>query len=600
MRDSWWLKFVSLAVILRVLLAAFLYHTDLKGIYNASTLISKYGWVEGYKEGIRENTPLPYPPPVYFIFSNYQKIGRFLFTRNFRSWIEGSDLKVGNYKGIFRDLIFMKLPLILIDLFVAWLLLKMVALDKRRLVTFIWLFNPFSLYAIYGISNFDIMPTALVLASAFYFRRSKTISYVLLGVGAGFKVFPILLIPFWLVLDDRQWLKKLRDLVIFGGSFAFCLLPIIRSGEVLSSVFFSNLTGGITRASLDIGNHETVPIYLVFYSLLLITAAFGYLKKVPIAVVPVAVFGSLLGLSNFHPQWMLWLMPFLLLLVVGDWLRWQLVLFLMFAFLGVVSLVDDIYMTFGILSPINGAFTSLPSVRQLVERVGVGGQLQGFFHAFFLAGLILAVVEILRGTKVDQKFQNMVPMGILKFSSLLGISLTAIVFLAHVFLSLKGAYIDVEHLAQRESVPLTRETIIRQDFTVSHDNFSGIQVMMKNVGLKNKSDIYFNLVDQSSSITLPFKINGGAIGDDYNLRLNFEKIRQSAGHRYSLLILSPQALLPTGETSMVVPYDGESGGKDFFINGKNVLGSLSYVVYYNPGGMAENLKYTFSNIISKI
>lgn len=600
MRKSWWVGVVGLAVVLRLLASAFLYHTDLKGIYHETGLVLKYGWVEGYQEGVKENTPLHYPPPVYLIFGGYQRLGGFLFGNDFQKWVASPDLKFWVYKGALKDILLMKFPILLTDFLVAWILVRSVPENRRKLAAILWLFNPFTLYAIYGTSHFDIMPTAAIVAAAVSFRKRKTASYALLGLGAGFKVFPLLLLPFWLVFDDRRWARRLGDLAVAMAVLVVCLAPIIKSREALGSVFLSNLTGGVTRAAFDIGNHESLPIYPVAYGLLLLSAIFGYLRKVPLEAIPVAVFGGLFGLSNFHPQWMVWLMPFLLLLVVDGWLRWRLALLLLLSYWGVVFLINDIYMTFGILSPMNSAFASLPTARSLLDNFGIGDQLQAAFHALFLACLILAIAEILKGAKVNNNLRKLETISTLRLSLLWAGFLVIAMVVAHVFLSFKGVYVDGGHSGWRESVALTRETMIRQDFIVKHNNFLAIEVAVKNVGLKNKSDTYFNLVDQETGAVVPFRINGAAIGDDYNLRLNFSRIRQSGGHRYWLTISSPQAPSPVGGDSLFIPYDGANGGDGLFINGRNVKGSLAYTAYYNPGGLVDNLRYTLANIYSEI
>ena len=599
MKDHWWLKFVGLAVILRILLSSFLYHPDLKGIYHEATLISKYGWVKGYEVGVKENTPLHYPPPVYLLFATYQKIGSFLFTPNFNGWIESLDLRVGNYRGIYRDLLLMKMPIIITDLVIAWLLLRSVSDDQKKQTALIWLFNPFSLYAIYGTSHFDVVPTSLTLASVICFGRKKTLSYIMLGAGAGFKLFPLLLIPFWWLLDNRRLLLKTRDLTIAILTLVLSFIPILLSREALSSILLSNLTTGLTKTGFDIGNNEHLPIYGVFYGLMLILTTLGLLKKTPLAVIPLAIFGVYFGLNNFHPQWMLWLMPFLLLLTIKGWVNWRVALLSMVAYFATVFLISDTYMTFALFSPTNEALISLPSVRQAVDLFGVGSQLQGFFHAVFLACMLWFVIEIIKTIKPNYQFPAPPPIGILKLISLLAISIGGLVILLHSWLTVKGMYIDFETLSQRESVVLSRETTVQQDFIVTHNNFKGLQVMIKNIGLKSKADVYFTLTDKDGGMTQTFKINGGAIGDDFNLKLVFKQIRQSATHRYSLIITSPGAPPVTEGTNIAVPYDSRSG-EGLYINGKNIPGSLSYTTYFNPGSFFENLSYTFNKVRSRI
>lgn len=605
-KDFWWLKLIALALILRVILASFLYHTDLKGIYHESLLVKTFGWVGGYEKGVEENAPLHYPPPIYLLFSSYQTLAKPLFSAYFDKWMnDGGSQSIKNHPAIFRDLLVMKLPIIATDLLIAWLILKLVPEGRKKFAAALWLFNPFSLYAIYAFSHFDIIPTALILAAVvFFYRERKTLSYVSLGLAVGFKVFPLLLLPFWMFFDERSWIERIRDAALAVVVFTACLLPIISSKAAISSVFLSNLTGGITRASLDIGGHEELPLFPIVYSLFLIASASGLAKKIPLEAVPVAVFGTLLGLSNFHPQWMIWIMPFLALLIVKGVVKLQEALFMMLAYVGVVLLIDDIYMSLGLFKALNDASDSLPALRWWADRISVGSQLQGFFHAFFLAMVIWTIYRSFKGKDLSFKGKNLLPLqaespGLAKISLLWGAALIGIFILIHIPLTIKGKYVDSEYTSQDGTIPLTSSTVIDQRFSIIHSNFSGISLRMKNVNLINKSDVFFAFTDQGNDGQTIYKINGGAIGDDYDLKINFKPINDSEDHTYLLTISSPQS--PAATSGIIfVPYDSAAGTAGLTVGGKSVPGRLVFATYYNPGGLADNLKYTLSNITSKI
>jgi hypothetical protein len=598
--DFWWVKLFAIAIALRLLLAAFLYHTDLKGIYHEARLINQFGWIGGYQKGVQESTPLHYPPPVYFLFSSYQNVARPLFSGYFDQWMnDGSGGSIRNHPAIFRDLLVMKLPIILTDLFITWLIIYAVPESQKKLAAAIWLLNPFSLYAIYAFSHFDIIPTALILAGIIAASRSKwTFSYVLLGIASGFKVFPLLLFPFWLMVDNRPWIERAKGTAVGLAAFAVCLFPIITSATALKSVFLSNLTGGLTRAGLEIGNGESLPIYLVIYSLLLISSASGMFKKMPLEVLPFMVFGFLLGLSNFHPQWVIWIMPFLVLMIAKGLAKWQEVFLMMVSFVGVVLLIDDIYMSFGIFKAINNATDTLPTIWWWAERIGIGAQLQGFFHALFLAFVIWITYQAPQRIQAVAQKPYKLP-GFAKISLLLVTGLVGLFVLVHIPLTVKGKYVDSEFLLQRGTITLTDSAVISQKLTLNHPNFSGISIRMKNIALINKSDVIFTLTDQTNGSVASYKINGGAIGDDYDLKINFKPIPYSQNHIYLLTIASPDTPAGPGG-SIVVPYDETAGNTGLSVDGKTRLGRLAFATYYNPGGFIENIKSSLSNIASKI
>ena len=171
--------------------------------------------------------------------------------------------QVANHPHIFRDLLVMKLPLILFDLLAALVVILIVPIKKRELAAVLWLFNPFSIYAIYGFSQFDIIPTFLVLLSLFFWRKEKFhYSYAALGLAAGVKVFPLLLLPYYLILDSRNIKARIIGLGVAIAGFLICLAPIITSTVALKSIFLSNLTGGVFQARIPLGSSMFIPIYV--------------------------------------------------------------------------------------------------------------------------------------------------------------------------------------------------------------------------------------------------------------------------------------------------------------------------------------------------
>jgi len=117
------------------------------------------------------------------------------------------------------------------------------------------------------------------------------------------------------------------------------LAPILTSAIALKSVFLSNLTGGLFKASIDLGGGKFLPIFLVAYFLILAALLLGYLKKPAIESVIFILLSLLLVLSDFHPQWMVWIMPLMILLLVQRVIGWIESLVFLFSFLGVSLLM---------------------------------------------------------------------------------------------------------------------------------------------------------------------------------------------------------------------------------------------------------------------
>ena len=108
--------------------------------------------------------------------------------------------KANETVGIYRYLFTLKLPYLLLDISIAFILMRLFTnpADRKKAFTF-WLFNPFSIALIYMYSNVDIIPVFLTIISLLLtFRKKLILAALFLGIAAGFKAYPLLLLPFLL------------------------------------------------------------------------------------------------------------------------------------------------------------------------------------------------------------------------------------------------------------------------------------------------------------------------------------------------------------------------------------------------------------------
>jgi len=589
---------VLFGLLLRIILAGLLYHTDLKGQYHEAQLFNN-GISNAYQIGIDEKTPLHYPPPIYFLYNLYPKVAHSIFSDYFGKWMDDwSYSQVANHPNIFRDLLAMKLPLIIFDLSAAVVVILVVPTKKRELAAVLWLFNPFSIYAIYGFSQFDIIPTFLVLLSLLFWKKKKyKFSYASLGLAAGVKVFPLLLLPYYLILDQRSIKERAVGVAVATVSFLICFVPIFTSTVALKSIFLSNLTGGVFQARISLGSSMFIPIYVFGWLLLLILITIKKVNKPSLESAIFLVLGSLLGLSSFHPQWMIWIMPFLLILICEEKVGWKEALGMMLSYVAVVLLIDDSFVSVGILRGINNTFATLASLRNYIDKIGIGLSLQGIFNALFAALIFLIDLEILKKVVSPFKLGSYKPK-IVSISAAWLIGLVTLFFLAHIPLTLFGRYLDTDNMVEQSRIGLIGGTSVSQKIYVENPNFSEMEIRLKNVNLRNKQIHTFSLLDDQGKLLHKFEINGASIGDDFNLDLSFPPIQNSQGKYFTFKIDVP-ADVPSG-SEIILPYDMYSADEGLAINNKIVQGKLAYFTYYKVGGFWSNVSFSLKNIFQKL
>lgn len=596
--DSWWAGLIVIALFLRLIFGAFVFHTDLKGHYMEAKL-TQQDIRAGYEEGFKQNMPLHYPPVIYILYNTHRFINGWMFSPYFSNWLnDTSFLHLEHNPNIFRDLLVMKLPIMLFDFLTALMLVLLAPVGKKRLAGALWLLNPFSIYAIYFFGQFDVIAAFLILLTIYLWRKDKLVwAYGILGLAAAVKVFPLLLLPVFLIYDSRSLVKKFRGIAIFTAVFLVSLTPILTSVIALKSVFLSNLTGGLFKAAIDLGGGKSLPIFLVVYLFILGGLLLKYIKKPSLESVIFILMTLLLVLSDFHPQWMVWIMPLLVLLLVNRVVGLIESIIYLLSYMGVSLLIDDKFVGLGTLKAINQSFDSVPSIRFFMEKIGVGTQLQSLFNALLLVCTGLFTFQIFR------QFDNFKTLSIEKINlrrtiSLWIGSLTVFIIFVHIPLVFFGKLVDSSHIEEQSRIILTEGTTVSQEIKINNPNFNALELRLKNIGLRNHNNITISLASGNGSIVYSKKINAGSIGDDFNLLLKFPPVESSAGQKFTLSLNQPETVKKDEE--LVLPYDGITYDSWILVNSKPINGSLSYTAFYTTGGLLDNLKYSYNSILRKI
>ena len=209
-------KLLFLAIALRILVSIFIFHPDIK-TYNFQSSFLKKGVFNIYNYLVENKKNLPlkddfvYFPLTYFALGGYQAAVAPLVGSGFDSWLAdaGTNSTVGN-PHIFKYLLALKLPYLVLDIAIAFLLMLFFENEKDKKKAFVyWLFNPFTIVLIYVYSNVDIFPVILTLLGFLQIKKQKMFpAAFLLGLASGFKLYPLLFIPF-LFLTGRNLKEKI-------------------------------------------------------------------------------------------------------------------------------------------------------------------------------------------------------------------------------------------------------------------------------------------------------------------------------------------------------------------------------------------------------
>lgn len=324
--NKWLLGIWLLAIVIRLVLAPFAAHLDLFSIYSRAAAAAYDGQWLGWGSQIVVQTIhnvwlwllKPLLPGGSEIWSQTAAVfGVGVQEHEFERFL--------GYEYLSRLLFLLKLPYILADLVAGYLLMRLVDPDRRVLVAALWLLNPLVIYTTVLFARHDSLAIAIMLLGVLLATAGRR--YVGLGFLLGAAVmrfFPVLIAPFFLIAYRRTKRELLLLTSILGGGWL-----------LLDGVTWA-LTGD--SPSLTILNRYphvgylfelSVPLYrfpfgqtleLFLFPLVYLMLLFWYYERDPegtrdLIPAATAVYSLVFALTFFHPQYAIWLVPFMVLAV---------------------------------------------------------------------------------------------------------------------------------------------------------------------------------------------------------------------------------------------------------------------------------------------
>lgn len=370
----WWL--LVPAVLLRVFLAASTFHPDIRAFNLAGDLISQGNILNlyDYLASCSLDNPLVktfgadlfiYPPLIYLLHGVFNFIFSFIFGRELMNgFMIDQPVFFGNW--LFNlHLLLLKVPYFFFDIPAVFALASFFESKKDKLLVYLlWLFNPVVLFSAYMMGQFDIIPAVLTIWSLWCIKNKKIYYAALfLGLAAAFKLYPLfLVIPF--VLIAKGYKNRLVLIILSVLPYLLSVLPFLSSHGFRSYALMTGLTQKTLYAQIPISGGESL---LLFPLLLLILYFYFWYQEKSIEKVWQRWFVILLGFftfTHFHPQWLTWLSPFLVI----EYVSYKGKTFLPHAFLavsyiGMIFLFDP-SLTVKIFAPLVPYLYSLPGTWQ--------------------------------------------------------------------------------------------------------------------------------------------------------------------------------------------------------------------------------------------
>jgi len=313
------------------------------------------------------------------------------------------------HPNVFRTLFLFKVPYLLFDLGCALVLLRIFKDGKKGLAAFIfWMVNPVVIFATYIAARHEVIAIFFVLLSLYYAKNNLSAkSLVSLGVSIIIRWYPLILLPFFIVILGRRFWERVK--LAFWGILPLGLLMVLTrlfhettQVEKLSRIPHTQyfLSMGFYLGYLS----DRVFIFVALYAVLLLYTifrtdhSFVSLWRM-LLILLLGVFAT----SFFHVHYFMWIVPFLALQMVED--RRFMGLFTILIFGWIVYSFQWKETFAGLLfTPINARyFMSLASPFEIINEYYPAANFIGIWRSVFSGVCLWMMYLVLRESMVEKE-----------------------------------------------------------------------------------------------------------------------------------------------------------------------------------------------------
>ena len=413
---NFFLKWILIGLFLRLILMPFTVHPDIRAFDLGAYLISQKGeflTFYDYLSRLNPENPLLknykpdffiYPPLAYLLPAVFMTLLAPFYDFTLNNIFLLDMEKTYQAIGLFKNLFLLKLPYLLFDFLLAFLLYQIFTRKEGKTAFKLWMINPLTLYATFAIGQIDIFPTLMVVAALFFaFKDKKIYSALMLGIGGAFKLFPLLFLPiFALVLENKFW-KRLKFLVTGLMPYLLVVAPyFLFSPMYRHAALLASQSEKMLFMKLPLSGAEYISVFALGYFILLFLASRLTGNKQALWKLGLALMLLFFSITHYHPQWFLWITPFLIWLIVNYGKK----------YLGHITLLVGCYMTIvlffetslhlGLFAPIFPSLSKAGSLASLLSGVTdiftIKSLIRSLFvaTAFFLISNVFGIVKTRR------------------------------------------------------------------------------------------------------------------------------------------------------------------------------------------------------------
>lgn len=407
--DRWWIKILIIGIIIRLFLMPITVHPDLWGHSFTAYFFAYQGQLDIYDFllNLPKNHPLVvnygvndifiYPPLAYFTLGIFRLMVRPFADPNFIPWLMVNLGHFYDFPTLGFQLFLFKLPYLFLDVASAFLLAGLFDDAKKKKWAFsLWMFNPVAIYATFMMGQLDILPVFFTILSCYMIKRGKAgWGLFFLGVGGAYKIYPLLLIPPAAFLLEETFWKKVKLLTIGFLPYILTIAPYISSKGFRAMVLFGSKETKMLFMSWPVTAAEGVFPFILFLIVIYLTAYY-LKKKIPVEISFLAILLLLFSVTDYHPQWFLWLTPFLIWALIKYSFKYAEIVIVMFLTWLIITLLFEASLSYGLFVPVWHNLQNAPSLADYLVKVTDVFQFRSIVRSIFAGGAAYYLYNLYR------------------------------------------------------------------------------------------------------------------------------------------------------------------------------------------------------------
>ena len=385
--------------IIRIVIAVFTVNWDFLRITQITLNYSAGGLEKIYEDPLSLYPVLTYWTRYFLIYLTRPFLGA-----SISGWNKSGDLAILYDPFIFRNLFFLKLPFILIELSTAFIFSRLLTGRAKKSFLVIWMTSPVALYSIAAFTNVDVFPIFFLALSIFFLNKKRSLpGAFLLGVATAYKLFPLLLLPF-LLFSIKNIMKRLKHLLFFLIPVIGTQIPVFGLPQYWKNSFSAGANRLILASTINIGNNKVLILFIVFYCLILFHFITDRKNNKKVNLYFFLVLSLIFSVSAFNIQWVYWLLPFIIYYQIFFEREKTVVYILNLAYLGII-LFSQAGLNIGMFSPIEPSFWTINNPLLTVINRETNILIINTCYSLFAASVIFMAVRIYR-EKGEEIFIN--------------------------------------------------------------------------------------------------------------------------------------------------------------------------------------------------